>query len=267
MAAQSTLDIYDDPTSVTDPTLLRQGAKSYRMLRGLNNDESALNSDFRIQRRGEQFFKRGKVFKVYWPEPISQTLSTAKTSVTGVPPTLRHEIYAKIRWFVVVKPGEGRYCSCLPIQTYNNQGVAKKDVIKGNHAIIHTGRVPPEPNADESPNIAAGERAMLQPIRVVANKKADTMDRMSRVDFAKIYTVEHNVKVYDFGRVHEDHRAFLRHQFNYVWSINDDAEEEESEEDKESEKKKKEKTHKGRKAYQTLRWHEAITPYFYFSFW
>lgn len=62
---------------------------------------------------------RLKVFKVYWPEPISQTLHTGKTSVTaggagGVGGnSLSREIFAKIRWFVVVKPGEGRYCSCL----------------------------------------------------------------------------------------------------------------------------------------------------------
>jgi hypothetical protein len=73
------------------------------------------------------------------------------------------------------------------------------------------------------------------------------MDRMSRVDFNKIYTVEHNVKVYDFGRVHEDERSFLRHQFNYVWGINQDIDEESEEEVEQPEKKKRERHPKGKK--------------------
>ena len=38
---------------------------------------------------------------------------------------------------------------------------------------------------------------------MVARKKGDTLDKMSRIDFSRMYTVEHNVKVYDFGNVHE----------------------------------------------------------------
>jgi hypothetical protein len=142
---------YPDPTDNTDPTLLRQGAKSYRRLRGLQSSESTLNvgelfvgscafsvplTRVRLPHPaiGEGLFQTRKgetsiwfqqlpvliaieqVFKVYWPEPISQTLTTGKTSVTagGVGRNnLNREIFAKIRWFVVVKPGEGRYCSCL----------------------------------------------------------------------------------------------------------------------------------------------------------
>ncbi|QDS69658.1 hypothetical protein FKW77_009452 [Venturia effusa] len=228
---------FPDPSENTDPTLWRHGAKSYRRLRGTESTNSSLNADYKIQRPGKDFFRLGKVFKIYWPEPISQTL-TGKTSVTagGGGNSLNREIYAKIRWFVVVKSGEGRYCSCLPIQTYGNQGVAKKDVVKRSHAIIYTGKEP-APNENELPG--PGEPAMLQSIRVVSNKRIDIMDPMSRVDFSKIYTVEHNVKVYDFGWVHKDSRNMLRHQFQYVWSINQDTEEESDEEPEQSEKKKK----------------------------
>jgi hypothetical protein len=36
---------------------------------------------------------------------------------------------------------------------------------------------------------------------------------MSRVDFSRIYTIEHNVKVFDFGMVHHTHVARLRAQW------------------------------------------------------
>jgi hypothetical protein len=111
-------------------------------------------------------------------------------------------------------------------------------VIKGSHAIIHTGREPPEPKPNELPG--PDERAMLEPIRVVSIKKTDTMDPMSRVDFSKIYTVEHNVKVYDFGSVHEEERAFLRHQFNWVWRIRED-DGDDSEEGGRQDKKKRDR--------------------------
>ena len=46
---------------------------------------------------------------------------------------------------------------------------------------------------------------MMPEIRVRAKRKGDKLDRMSRIDFSRMYTVEHNVKVYDFGDVHKDY--------------------------------------------------------------
>jgi len=39
------------------------------------------------------------------------------------------------------------------------------------------------------------------------------MDPMARLNYTKVYTVEHNVKVYDFGIVHKDYLDTLRYQF------------------------------------------------------
>jgi hypothetical protein len=57
---------------------------------------------------------------------------------------------------------------------------------------------------------------MMTPIRVVPKKKEDKLDPISRVNFARIYTVEHNVKVYEFGDVHRDSMADLRQQWQFV---------------------------------------------------
>ena len=48
---------------------------------------------------------------------------------------------------------------------------------------------------------------MMSAIRVKAK---------SRVNFAKIYTVGHNVEVYDFGDVHSDYMTTLKCQWTYV---------------------------------------------------
>jgi hypothetical protein len=127
--------------------------------------------------------------------------------------------------------------------------VGKKGVIKNHHAIIHTGKAP-SPKSKEKP--AKGELEMRSPIRVKATRKSDRLDEMSRINYAKIYTVEHNVKVYDFGQVHSEDEWILTSNFNDVWfsgkekgappaanltmaSTAEESEESEEEEDEEDE--------------------------------
>ena len=57
----------------------------------------------------------------------------------------------------------------------------------------------------------------MSPIKVNAKHPGEEMDRMSRINFAKVYNVEHNVKVYDFGDVHKNDRQTLKQQFKKVW--------------------------------------------------
>jgi hypothetical protein len=42
---------------------------------------------------------------------------------------------------------------------------------------------------------------------------------MSRLNYLKIYCVEHNVKVYDFGQVHEEYEQLLISNFNDAWGF------------------------------------------------
>jgi hypothetical protein len=108
---------------------------------------------------------------------------------------------------------------CRPIQTYGGRGVSKKGLRKNDHAIIYTGKTPPKPDDREKPR-SRKEAGMRTPaIRVRQRNNFEKMDKMSRVNFAKIYTVEHNVKVYDFGQVHRDDEVHLIANFQAVWNI------------------------------------------------
>ena len=49
-----------------------------------------------------------------------------------------------------------------------------------------------------------GERGMMSAIRCKGHKRSDRLHPMARINFARTYTVEHSVKVYDFGDVHKD---------------------------------------------------------------
>jgi hypothetical protein len=61
---------------------------------------------------------------------------------------------------------------------------------------------------------------MLEPIRVVSKYKTEELDSMSRVNFVKLYTVEHNTKVKEFGLVHRDYQYLLEKQFYQCWGLN-----------------------------------------------
>jgi hypothetical protein len=108
-------------------------------------------------------------------------------------------------------------------------------VVKGHHAIIYTSREAPSPRRNEMPR--PNESGMLQPIRVKPKATTDRLDRLSRINFAKLYTVEHNVKVKEFGDVSKV--RLLKDQFRFVWGSygrgEEAPEEHTSEEDEEEE--------------------------------
>lgn len=121
-----------------------------------------------------------------------------------------------------------------PIRTYGSRGVARNDILKHQHAIIHTGEISPRPLKDEKPrNI--DESPMLWPIRVRAKRRADKMDPKARVNFAKMYSIERNVKVCEFGAVHPDHLSIFLGQFRWVLhrQIEEDIDEKDEEEGEE----------------------------------
>jgi len=61
-----------------------------------------------------------------------------------------------------------------------------------------------------------GEYGMLSSIRVIPRQKGEAMFPTSRINFSKLYTVEHNVKVYDFGNVHAEFLSVLKTSWDYI---------------------------------------------------
>lgn len=56
-----------------------------------------------------------------------------------------------------------------------------------------------------------------RPIRIIADNPTDGLSPLARLNFGKIYTVEHNIKVKNFGMVHEGSVQDLIRQFTTVW--------------------------------------------------
>jgi hypothetical protein len=102
-----------------------------------------------------------------------------------------------------------------PITTYGGKGVTKPGVLKSQHSVIHTGSRAPPLLKGEAP--ASGRQGMLLPIRVVPTRPGDRMENRSRLDYGKIYTVEYNVRIYDFGLVHPDYYEIFMGQWKKVF--------------------------------------------------
>lgn len=56
------------------------------------------------------------------------------------------------------------------------------------------------------------------PIRVDPDEKGSKLNPCSRVNFGKVYTIEHNVKVKSWGMVNRDSMQALLFQFRDVWA-------------------------------------------------
>jgi len=95
-----------------------------------------------------------------------------------------------------------------PVVTYEEQGVSKRGVVKAHHAIVYTSSTEPQPKRNERPG--QGEKPMLPGIRIVPITRTSKVDKMARVDFSRMYSVEPWVEVFDFGRVHQQHMGRLQ---------------------------------------------------------
>lgn len=68
------------------------------------------------------------------------------------------------------------------------------------HGVIYTSATPPP--------LLPGENLDKQPIHVWPTNR-DTLAPESRVNYGKVYAVEHNVKVRDIGMVDEEHLPLI----------------------------------------------------------
>lgn len=71
------------------------------------------------------------------------------------------------------------------------------------------------------PKPRTGEDFLRDPIRVVPQTDRDKLHPYSRINYAKIYTVEHNVKVLFIGQIHSKSVGRFMTAFNDVWGNND----------------------------------------------
>jgi hypothetical protein len=92
--------------------------------------------------------------------------------------------------------------------TYGYQGTNKPGVKAEYHAMIYTGR--------EVPSSLPGEQLVRRAVRVEPSSPEEKLDPKSRVNYAKVYTIEHNIRVCFIGKIHADSRATFETDFRLI---------------------------------------------------
>ncbi|KAH7081325.1 hypothetical protein BKA63DRAFT_503599 [Paraphoma chrysanthemicola] len=157
-----------------------------------------------------KFFVLGRVFKMLWTEPAGQTNPGKTRNSTHFSLVwMGEQAFSEVRHFLVVR-NKGSFSQCIPIQTYKGRGTTKPGIIASDHGVIHS--------SIEAPNLIAGENITKYSIRVQPTSN-ESLDPASRVNYAKAYAVEHNVKVLDIGMVVEGHRYLIESYFNLAMRV------------------------------------------------
>jgi len=162
-----------------------------------------LDSRYTVRDQPSRYFQIGKIFKTLWTEPAGGTATDLdKGYYRSV--GFGQRSFTKIRRFIVIRK-RLHSSLCLPISTYGGQGAAKRDVRAEDHAIVYP-TDDPEPDSDEN--------LSKEPFGIIIEEPGETIDPKSRIDFGKVYTVEHNLKVMNVGRIHSADKNRLLRYFN-----------------------------------------------------
>lgn len=167
----------------------------------INNLPSALSAAFQL--RSSAFFQVGRIFRVLWHQPAGSDLRGKLANSTSVG-KFREPIYTTARWMLVVKEKLG-HCICCPISTYGGRGLESKKFQQSEiraHAIMYGYGMPPPQNTG----------LVKPPIPVFVQENGTRVDPISSVNFSKLHTVEHNVKVANIGMIPENlHRLIIQY--------------------------------------------------------
>ncbi|KAI1452545.1 hypothetical protein F4805DRAFT_27162 [Annulohypoxylon moriforme] len=155
--------------------------------------------DTRYQLHKNTEFQPGRVLKLLW---TGQTDS----EMLGVKPGTVDKFYFRIRRFIIIATEEG-HSSCVPILTYGRRGCTQSGVNPKTHGIVYSisGN-----QGEREPRPLQGEPELgFPPIKVAGYKDDEPLPKESRVNYAKLITIEHNMKIFfigfipllDFGRV------------------------------------------------------------------
>jgi len=219
-------------SSSLQPTYQPQQSTRKLYIAGTPGQKEKLDPKYKVHHEREFYF--GRVFKVLWSEPKGAVGASTATRGTEFHPSqpqanskYGEEAYISIRRFVVVSDRQKGHSICVPILTYGRQATTKHGVHPEHHAIVFTGK--------EAPALLPREQQLeLGPIKVEPKPPNEKLDPLSRINYAKLYTVECNVKVLFVGCVQKKYLKRFRSSYHKIHShsqpsYEDDVDENEDE--------------------------------------
>ncbi|MCJ1237387.1 hypothetical protein MMC14_005372 [Varicellaria rhodocarpa] len=163
------------------------------LIRGTAGNVEKLDPSFQRVKDHWTFFVPGRVFSTLWWESSGNQREGPSLVQYG------EQAFAKVYRFIVVraKPRE-YYSKCIQISTHGGRATTKKGLNQAEHTIVYTG--------SEIPQKIKGETNLRKDaINIIPINPKEKLDALSRVNLAKTYPVEHNVKVKEVGKVNAAH--------------------------------------------------------------
>ncbi len=193
--------LYQQPQQAPVPTAKQRRQRYVAATKGgseeIDSSYYVRTKDYRV------FFKIGRVFSTLWTDALGSNANKVDpTFVSEV--VYREKVFSKIRRFIVVREGD-RAVTCLPVTSYDGAGHRKSGIILGDHGFIYSLK---------KPVVAPG--MCQQSLRLLLAKGAAHLQDPSLVNYAKVYTVETNVKVKNVGELDADSKSLLSH---YFWKV------------------------------------------------
>ncbi|KAF2802502.1 uncharacterized protein BDZ99DRAFT_576869 [Mytilinidion resinicola] len=151
--------------------------------------------EFEAVAKPRSYFTKGRFFMVLWFEPEGNG----------------SHVGTRIRRFIVLRSWS-HYCICVPVHTYGNRGTAKPGITPGDHAASVL--------VDGSYTLQDSEEELTKaPIHVVRENLAVSIDPASRINFAKVYTVDYNLRVKNIGRIHPPDLKHFEARFTETFNV------------------------------------------------
>lgn len=145
-----------------------------------------------------------------WFEPYGEGSPVKKADLewteTHCQPFYSTKPFARFRWFVVARR-RLHHSLCFTISTYGGPGSLQLRRGRGvDFVVLHSSEVP-------APNPYPEEGIKRQPLSMIIEEKDQYISPLARLDCSRIYTVEDNLRVMKFGRLHPDYLEQLQEYF------------------------------------------------------
>ncbi|KAH8175899.1 hypothetical protein LIA77_04317 [Sarocladium implicatum] len=179
-------------------------------------DLSEIDTRFRVERSSR--FQPGEVFKAIWAEAkaTDSAAGSANSSLRTDGDEIRNsvgEFVTGFRRFIVVANDLGN-STCIPILTYGGRGCTKRGVKPEKHGIVYV--------KGQKPKLLESEPKLgFPPIKVELSVEGEKLDRTSRINYSKLVTVEHNVRVMFIGSVVADDWPSVQDAIDQCWAQKD----------------------------------------------
>ncbi|OAA45181.1 hypothetical protein BBO_03759 [Beauveria brongniartii RCEF 3172] len=178
--------------------------------RTTEGDAGELDPRYRIEHSTR--FQPGEIFKVHWSEPQGSISEAPKSSSKkeDLQNKFGTAFFVGFRRFIVVANDQG-HCTCVPILTYGGKACKKSGVKPEKHGIVYE-RGQKSKKLDGEPSLG------FSPVRVEMTEEGERISRESRVNYSKLVTVEHNVKVFFIGHVYASDWQIVGDAVNHCWN-------------------------------------------------